>query len=164
MDSVTIYIHMYFIIIMTDSPKIFSKQIQESPAVVVTEGDSVNITCERLVTNYTTQVQWMLTGSGLLPNDTLLIASSETLLLKNNMTLEVILQDGDVYEYNDKHLKSFSIIISNMTSPLNGLTARCGEWWAEGNISQFYEHAAVMAVTPPPSEDKCKMRSNEAHT
>ena len=150
---------MYYVIILTDSPKIFSKQIQESPAVVVTEGDSISITCERLVTNYTAQVQWTLTGSELLPNDTLLITSSETLLLKNNMTLEVILQDGDVYEHNDNHLKSFSIIISNVTTPLNGLTARCGEWWAEGNISQFYEHAAVMAVTSPPSEDKCKIHA-----
>ena len=141
---------------MTDSPKIFSNQIRESPAVVVTEGDSAIITCERLVTNYTAKVQWMLTGSELLPNDSLLIDSNEILVLRNNVTLEVILQDGDVYEHNDSHLKSFSIIISNMTTLLNGLTARCGEQWVEGNISRFYEHAAVMAVIPPPPEDKCK--------
>ena len=98
----------------------------------------------------------MLTGSDLLPNDTLLISSDEVLLFKNEMTLEVILQYGDVYEYNNNLFQNFSIIFTNITNLLTGLTVWCGEWWAEGNISQFYEHAAVIAVTPPPPEDECK--------
>ena len=142
---------------VADSPKVFSRQIQESPAVVVMERDDVIITCEKLVTNYTTQVQWILTGSDLLQKNTLFVTSDKTILLKNGMTLELVLQNGEVYKDNNNYFQNFSIIISNLTTPLNGLIAKCGEWWAEGNISQFYEHAAVIAVTPRSPQDECKM-------
>ena len=101
---------------MADSLKVFSRQIQEFPSVVVTEGDSAIITCQKQVTNYTTQVQWILTGSDLLQNDTLLINSDETIILKNRMTLKLVLQDGKVYKNDNTFFQNFSIIISNLTT------------------------------------------------
>ena len=125
-------------------PQIFSRQIEESPAVVIQEGDNATITCEKPV-NDTSEVYWVLTGSNLLNETVIVNNSQQSVLLINGQTLDIQLNESmNVYEGN----QSFSISISEMTLNSSGLTVVCGVWAEDGNISRQYKLPAVIAVLP----------------
>ena len=137
---------------MTDIPKVFSRQIEESPAVVIYEGDNATITCERPASD-TSEVYWALTGSHLLNETVIINNSQQSVLLMNGQTLDIQLNESmDFYGGN----QSFSITISDLTLDSSGLTVGCGVWSEKENIYNIYEQPAMIAVLPRPPPDKCK--------
>ena len=68
--------------ITTDEPKIFSKQIDERPSIIVNEGDDAEITCEMLTSSQDMSLypQWILNG----------ISNAPPLLISNNQSIFLI--------------------------------------------------------------------------
>ena len=131
--------------ITPDEPKIFSKQIDEHPSIIVTEGDDTVITCEMQTSTISLYPQWMLSGISDAPP--LLIPNNQSVSLIKEMQVAVLTMDG--YVYNDSHLgevQNFSIILLNVKAAITGLTVYCGLRWEEANVTKFYEQAAVVVV------------------
>ena len=135
---------------VADIPKVFSQQIDESgPALVIDEGDSATITCEKPA-NETTQLYWIL---GLLQNKTKVFDNTtEAVVLGNGMTLYITQSRNALHD----DLEAFSIILFNLTTEFSGLTVRCGVHSEEENISQDHDKAVVIAVIPHPPKESCK--------
>lgn len=132
---------------LTDVPKVFSQQIVNSgPAVVITEGDSATITCEKS-TRKESKAHWIIAGSDLLQNGMQVINDTNELVeLKNGLKLDIKL-NARVPDTNTD-MEQFGITISYLTPDLSGLTVRCVVCWEEENICQPYHQAAVIAVIP----------------
>ena len=137
---------------MADIPKVFNRQIEASPAVVIQEGDNATITCEKPASD-TSEVYWVLIGSHLLNETVIVNNSQQSVFLINGRTLDIQLNEStNVYEGN----QSFSITISDLTLDSSGLTVKCGVWSEEENVYNLYEQPAMIAVLPRPPPNKCK--------
>ena len=130
------------------TPMVSSKQLHQSSAIIVHEGDNATITCEKLV-NQSTEGIWELSGSDLLPNESVIINGSIGSILLNDETKLEFSFDNSL----SGELMSFKLTILALTQELTGLTVKCGVGW-DGDQKEFYEVPAVIAVRPRSYEGK----------
>ena len=125
------------------------------------EGDDTRIKCEIPVSGQGVSLYplWILDGLTI-ADAPLIINSNQSIQLKSGATLSVILtvhNDTNLGDLQNNtisgELSSFSIMLLNVTSEINGLSVKCGVWWEEKNITLYYRRTAVVAVT---TKNKCK--------
>ena len=104
------------------------------------------VTCETPTYSASLYPRWMLTGP-MIPNTPLLISINQSVLLRSEKELTVVLINGDIYhDIILDELRNFSIVLLNVTTDVTGLSLRCGLWWEEQNVTLFYRNAAVVTV------------------
>ncbi len=159
---ITLFLPITLTSINSDKPTVSSQQIKRSPSINVLEGDDASITCEMPVSRQGVSLypRWILDGSQI-ADAPLVISSNQSIQLKSGSTLPVIVMIHNDMNFGDimhngtisEELTSFSIMLLNVTSEINGLSVNCTVWWEEKNITLFYTQTAVVAVT---TKNKCK--------